>query len=272
MEMRIKNCVNTFRPTRKHVYYYAYMHKGSAPSGDHNEAIKYDDNGDLVVNIAFEDEDDALGFEDDVVRNGDEESVVVTYQPCTIPTHAVRINRNLYDATRTDSPSGTISTVLGDTVKSSSDEALYQSLEQLDIREEMRMDCSHLVDKAKCAEVGICSPTNKSNILVVCPNFHRMLDGTTGEGGSNPSVYVEGLKVDRSDCFKDTSGKYRYRVNVQIVFPNQDDYAKSKLDFDDSTEQKGLGVFHSHVFVRDPEIFMDASEWKAKKVRELWLE
>lgn len=109
----------------------------------------------------------------------------------------------------------------------------------------MALDCGHLVDKAMCAQVGICTAGNKSNILVVCPNLHRMLEATKGEGGDAPTVYIKGISIDRNDRVVDTSGKTQFRVNVRIVFRDQDTYVVSKIELKYDTVKEGYGEFRS---------------------------
>lgn len=271
VEMRFANARNSVRPTRRDVYTFGARNCAASPSADPSESIKYDGK-DLIVSLCFKKERDAMEFEFDVCKQFSEElqreDIDVTIEPCSWPAEATKLLSRQYVASETDSPQGSVaSSVRSETVPPSSDEALFQMIEHPSIARTMSLDKCHLVDSAKCEVVGLCSDTNKSNMVVLSPGIHRAFDGTSCKP---PSFYIKPSGIT-SERVADTKMRLRTRVTVVIVFENMDSYGDCRIAFKDGTVRIDACTYESFVDVLDPQLFVATAEWKMGDTLKQWV-
>lgn len=276
--MTIFDCKETVRQTRFEVYRYGAKHYAISPTISASDSIRYDENH-LKISLMFDTGQPAAAFVSDMLDTfptpGDDdppylESEITT---CTLPgvDSRVRLERRNFKAGETTSPTGSVSVVSVSISDQASvfadDDKVFQMIQHPSILGSVTTDNCHLVDKARCAEVKICSGSCVSNLVVGTPDIHRMLDG---QSNCAPFICLQPVGIVEQYEF-DSFGLRRTRVNLRLHLRDQAVASVFNQRLKDGSVRIEACIFETFVHVIDPHIFMQAATWKMNSTLDKWM-
>lgn len=275
LDMRLTKCLRMVPSCRFDIYCYAAKRCGLSKTADPKDAIKYHGE-DLVLEIFFPKNELCARFVDDVYRSlptslGHDS---VSYKKCEhrVPRDGVEIERMHYDADESGSPSqSVVSAVSSCTVSyalASSDEAAYQMFEDRAKLAMLTFHNCHMVDAKKCVQVGLCSATEKNNMLCCTPNTHSMLDAVTG---ACPTLRIEPLGIDEADTMLDSKNRKRVRVNIRVHFRDLSYAHDSGIKFREGSVKVSPCAYDTFVHMVKPNLFMSCAAWKNQDTVDAWV-
>lgn len=194
--------------------------------------------------------------------------------PCKVPEDGMEIKRDHYDLEEHGSPAvsvwdaSTISVSSLSYALASSDQAMYKMFEDQCSLSAMTVNNCHMIDQAKCDEVGLCSPTEKSNMLCCTPNTHRMLDAVSG---GCPTLRIEPLGIDASDTVVDSKGNTRVRCNIRLHFRDLVVAPRSRIKLREESVKVDECTYDTFVHMVDHGSFVQAAAWKNQKTLNAWV-
>ncbi|CAN0289911.1 unnamed protein product [Hapterophycus canaliculatus] len=264
--MRLTKGLRMVRPCRFDIYCYAAKRCGLSKTADPKDAIKYHGE-DLVLEIFFPNKELCARFVDDVLGHDS-----VSYKKCEhrIPRDGVEIERMHYDADESESPSQSVMSAVSSCTASlaSSDEAAYQMFEDRAKLSMLTFRNCHMVDAKKCVEVGLCSATEKSNMLCCTPYTNSMLDAVTG---ACPTLRIEPLGIDEADPMLDSKDRKRVKVNVRVHFRDLSYAHDSGIKFREGSVKVSSCAYDTFVHMVNPNLFTSCVAWKNQQTVKAWM-